>query len=89
MYKARELSLIFDGTTRLGEAIAIVARYVDDDWKVQQRLIRLDIVAHSVTGEQLAQVLHAALTDFSVHGPHVFLGVREMAHPSMELHCRG
>ena len=35
---------------------------------VQQRLIRLDIVAHSVTGEQLAQVLHSALTDFAVHG---------------------
>ena len=33
----RELSLIFDGSTRLGEAIVIIARYVDDNWKVQQQ----------------------------------------------------
>ena len=30
MRMARELSLIFDGTTRLGEAIAIIARFVDE-----------------------------------------------------------
>jgi len=26
------LSVIFDGTTRLGEAMAIVVRYVDSEW---------------------------------------------------------
>ena len=34
-------SVIFDGSTRLGEALAIVVRFVDDEWNVQQRLIRL------------------------------------------------
>ena len=34
-------SVIYDGSTRLGEALAIVVRFVDDEWNVQQRLIRL------------------------------------------------
>ena len=38
-------SVIFDGSTRLGEALAIVVRFVDDEWNVQQRLIRLQVLA--------------------------------------------
>lgn len=78
-YQARELSLIFDGSTRLGEAIVIIARYVDDNWKVQQRLVRLEVVATSVTGEHLAQVLHASLTDFTIHGPRLLGCTRDGA----------
>ena len=33
------LSVIFDGTTRLGEAMTIVVRYIDDEWSIQQRLM--------------------------------------------------
>ena len=50
------LSIIFDGTTRLGEAMAIVVRYVDNDWSIQQRLIRFKLLQKSMTGEQIAQV---------------------------------
>ena len=34
----KDVSVAFDGTTRLGEALAVVAR-MDDDWVIQQRLI--------------------------------------------------
>ena len=34
-------SVIFDGSTRLGEALVIVVRFVGDEWNVQRRLIRL------------------------------------------------
>ena len=34
--KGKDLSVIFDGTTRLGEALGIV-RFVDDEWKINQR----------------------------------------------------
>ena len=40
----RPLSVIFDGTTRLGEAMAIVVRFVDDSFTVQQRLVRLQLL---------------------------------------------
>ena len=37
----RPVSVIFDGTTRLGEAMAVIVRFVDDKLAIQQRLIRL------------------------------------------------
>ena len=36
--KAKVVSTIFDGSTRLGEALAIIVRFVDSQWNVQQRL---------------------------------------------------
>lgn len=32
------ISLIFDGTTRLGEVLVIILRYIKD-WKINQRLV--------------------------------------------------
>ena len=78
-YCSRELSLVFDGSTRLGEAIAIVARFVDEGWNLKQRLIRLDVVAHAVTGVQLAQVLHECLTDFTIRGNRLLACTRDGA----------
>ena len=43
-------SVIFDGSTRLGEALAIIVRFVDDEWNVQQR-------AKSLKANELAQCL--------------------------------
>ena len=43
------LSIIFDGTSRLGEVLAIVIRHIHQ-WKVHQRLVRL---AKTMTGEEL------------------------------------
>ena len=43
-------SVIFDGSTRLGEALAIIVRFVDDEWNVQQR-------AESLKANELAQCL--------------------------------
>ena len=36
----KHLSVIFDGTSRLGEAMAIVVRFVAEEWKLEQRLLR-------------------------------------------------
>ena len=36
------LSIIFNGNTRMGKAIAIVVHYVDSTWVIQQRLIALE-----------------------------------------------
>ena len=46
----KDLSVIFDGTTRMGEAMGIVVRYITSDWKIQQRLIRLQLLAQSMSG---------------------------------------
>jgi hypothetical protein len=53
----KSVSVIFDGTTRLGEAMAIVVRFVDDSFVIQQRLIRLQLLVKSMTGEEIAREL--------------------------------
>ena len=66
-------SVIFDGTTRLGEALAIVVRFVDDEWNVQQRLIRLQVLAKSLKANELAQCLIQSLAvEYSIR-PGVLL----------------
>ena len=57
MKEARFCSVVFDGHTHLGEALVIVIRYVDSSWSLQQRLIRLHVLAKSLNGSQLAREL--------------------------------
>ena len=43
------LSVIFDGTSRLGEVFVLVIRYVNSDWLVCQRLIKVHMLAKSLS----------------------------------------
>ena len=47
------LSVIFDGTTRLGEVLALVIRFISD-WAIQQRLVHLKFLMRSMSGKELA-----------------------------------
>lgn len=40
-HMTRDVSVIFDGSTRQGEAIAIIVRLIDDQWAITQHLIRI------------------------------------------------
>lgn len=55
------VSMVFDSTTRLGEVLAVIVRFVTD-WSVQQRLVRLEVLLKSVTGEELARELISILS---------------------------
>ncbi len=59
--KDKFVSVIFDGTSRLGEVLAIVLRYVED-YKIKQRLVRLEILTKSMTGEEVARELISVLS---------------------------
>ena len=56
------VSVVFDGTTRLGKALAIVICYVDSEWQIMQRLVCLQVLAKGVTGEELAREVISVLT---------------------------
>ncbi len=58
--QGKKVSVIFDGTTRLGEAMAIILRYVTD-WQIQQRLVRLRHLSKSLMGEEIARELISVL----------------------------
>ena len=53
----RPVSVVFDETTQLGEAMAIVFSFVDNDLKVVQRLVRLKLLQKSMSVEEIAREL--------------------------------
>ena len=48
--------------THLGEALIIIVRYITKEWKLEQQLVRLQMLAKSLTGEELAQELISVLS---------------------------
>ena len=75
----RDLSIIFDGNTRQGEAIAIIVRFVDNNWNIQ-RLVRIDVCSKSVNANELAQVLNQCLSvDYGVRANSLLAAMRDGA----------
>ena len=65
------VSIIFDGTTRLGEAIAVVVLYVDS-WTLKQVLVRLHTVSKPVTAAELTHFIKTMLSvEYQIDGPNV------------------
>lgn len=64
---ANEFSVVFDGSSRLGEVLAIVLCYIDTQWKIQQRLLKLETLEKSLKSQELAQRLIQCLAvEFSI-----------------------
>ena len=58
----KHLSVIFDGTSRLGEALAVIVRFVGEDWTLEQRLIRMQMLSKSMAGQEIARELISILS---------------------------
>lgn len=76
----RNVSVIFDGTTHVAEAVNIILRFVSDDWKIEQRLVELLLVTKSMTGEELAQQLLSCLsTNLGINSALLLAAMRDRA----------
>ena len=76
----RPISVAFDGTTRLGEAMAVVVRYIDTSFNIQQRLIRLQLLAKSMAGEEIAREIIATIsTQYGIASNLVVAMMHDMA----------
>ena len=75
------VALIFDGTSRLGEALAIILRFVDrSSLKIHQRLVRMQLLVKSLTGEEVARELLSALsTEYGVVSSNLLAVMRDRA----------
>ena len=60
--QGRVLSVVFDWTTHLGEAVVILVRYVTEHMEIQQQLLRVQMVAKSMTGDEVARELISVLS---------------------------
>ena len=46
----------------MAEAVVVILRFVDDQWTIQQRVVRLMLLAKSVNGEELAREIISILS---------------------------
>ena len=47
--------VIFDGSTHQGEALAVLGRFVNEEFEIVQRLVRLHVLAKSLSANELAR----------------------------------
>ena len=68
-----EVSIIFDGTTRLGDALAVVIRFIQETFKPTQRFLQLQVVAKALKAKKLAQRLMSYVAADHDFGPSMLL----------------
>ena len=59
--QGKNISIIFDGTTRLVEVLVVVV-WFREEWKVKQCLVSVQFLQKSVNGEQLARLIISVLS---------------------------
>ena len=74
-----KMSVIFDGTTHLEEALAIVVHYVNPEWKIVKRLVRLKMLVKSVNSEELARELVSVLSVNSISSQLLLAAMKDLA----------
>lgn len=76
----KSVSVVFDGTTHVVEAIVVILRFIDDQWDIQLRVVRLLLLAKSVTGEELAREIISTLsTRLQIHHDMLVASMRDRA----------
>ena len=75
------VAVIFDGTSRLGEALAVIVRFVDSSTlNIHQRLLKMQLLAKSLAGEEVARELLSVLsTEFGVISKNLFAVMHDRA----------
>ena len=72
--------MIFDGSTRLGEALVILIRFVDSNWCIQQQVVRLAVLVKSLLASELArEILESLSTKLQLPGNKVVASIRDGA----------
>ena len=56
------LSGIFDGTSHLGEALAVVVWFLGEDWTLEQHLAYMQVLSTSMSGEEIVRELISILS---------------------------
>ena len=55
------MSVVFDGTTRLGESLAALVRYCSG-WTIKQKLVSPSVLAKSLCREEVAREILTVLS---------------------------
>ena len=72
--------MIFDGTTHVCEALAIILWFVDDQYQIQQHAVCVMLLAKSLTGEEVAhQLIVCLFTELGIKPELLVTGMRDHA----------
>ena len=76
----KPVSVIFDGTTRSGEAMAIILRFVSASWTLEQHLVRIQLLCTSMTGEEIArELIHVLSATYTIDPDQLIAAMRDRA----------
>lgn len=78
--EGKPVSCIFDGSTRLGEAFAVVVRFVSDDLRIAQRLVSLKCLSKSMNAADVSGALvDILMEDLHISRRHLLAAMRDGA----------
>ena len=76
----RYVSVIFDGTSRLGEALAVVIRFISNEFSIEQLLVKLQMLAKSMKGEEIAsELINVLSATYGISSGYLLAAMRDRA----------
>ena len=76
----KDVSVVFDGTSRLGEAVVVLRFFDFETWSPQQRLVRLQLLAKTMCGDEIARELVTILSiELSIPPEKLLAAMRDRA----------
>ena len=77
--QGKKVSVIFDGTTRLGEALVVVLRFVNS-FEIKQYLVCFQTLARSMAGEEITMDLISTLSgEYGITSERLLAAMRDRA----------
>ena len=71
---------MFDGTTHTCEALAIVIRFISEFLVIEQCLIRIQLLAKSLSGEEIArELINVLSTNYGIGSRYLIAAMRDRA----------
>ena len=78
--KNKHVGIVFDGTTHTCEALAVVLRFISDSFTIEQRLVRIQLLAKSLNGEEVArELINVLSTTLGITSHYVVATMRDRA----------
>ena len=74
------VSVIFDGSTHQGEALAVLVRFINEKFEIVQRLVHLIVLAKSLSANELARdIITILCTGLQIPAGTVICAIRDGA----------
>ena len=78
--KNKHVGVIFDGTTHTCEVLAVVLRFISDSFTIEQRLVKIELLAKSFNGEEVArELINVLSTTLGITSHYVVATMRDRA----------